>query len=607
MPQPEDPREHRAPAAEQPPTGALTRRATIVGLAATAVAAAVPGAASAAPARDTAAPAAVDPDFGPNVVIFDPSMPRQQIQDRLNAAFTAQETAQFGPGRYAFLFKPGHYQDIDVNVGYYTHIVGLGRQPDDVNITGWVRVIADWFGGNATQNFWRGAENLSVTPWDGVNRWAVSQAAPMRRVHVRGELPLWNGYDGWSSGGFMADCQVDRVVSGSQQQWFTRNSRLGEWAGSVWNMVFLGVEGAPPNHFPNPSHTTIDRTPYVREKPYLYVDGAGAFHVFRPEARRDSRGISWANGPTPGTSIPIGDFHIVRPGDSAASMNAALAQGRHLLITPGVYHLNQTLEVTRPDTIVLGMGLATLIPDNGITAIRVADVDGVQLAHLLVDAGPQESGTLVEIGPAGSSARHEGNPIHVHDVFARIGGAGAGRALRSLVVNSHDTIVDHVWLWRGDHGDGIGWEVNPAEHGLIVNGDNVTIYGLFAEHYRREQVIWNGERGRTYFFQCELPYDPPSQAAYMNGGERGFPAYLVADSVTDHRAWGLGVYCLFLEDASIVSERAIQAPRRSGVAFQHMVIVSLGQLGTINRVINDTGGPAGPGLNDGIYYLVSYP
>ncbi|MFL1446734.1 adenylyl cyclase, partial [Nocardiopsis sp. frass3] len=320
----------------------------------------------------------------------------------------------------------------------------------------------------------------------------------------------------------------------------------------------------------------------------------------------DSRGTTWSNGPTPGRSIPLSEFHIVREGDTAASMNAALAQGRHLLVTPGVHRLDETLEVTAPGTIVLGLGLATFIPEGGIAALRVADVDGVQLAGLLVDAGPEESEVLIEVGPPGASARHADDPIHIHDVFARVGGAGPGSAVTSLVVNSHDTIIDHVWLWRGDHGDGVGWEVNPAAHGLVVNGDDVIAYGLFAEHYQREQVRWNGERGRTYFFQCEMPYDPPNQEAFMDGDVRGFPGYRVDAGVTEHRAWGLGVYCLFLEDDTIVAERAIEAPDAAGVEFRHMVIVSLGQLGTIEHVINDTGGPAGP-MNDGIDHLVSYP
>ena len=113
------------------------------------------------------------------------------------------------------------------------------------------------------------------------------------------------------------------------------------------------------------------------------------------------------------------------------------------------------------------------------------------------------------------------------------------------MVNSNNVIGDHMWLWRADHGSGVGWTTNTADTGLVVNGDNVTMYGLFVEHYQKYQVIWNGNGGRTYFFQNEMPYDPPNQAAWMNGSTQGYAAYKVADSVTSHEAWGLGSYCYF--------------------------------------------------------------
>lgn len=596
---------NRVPSRERPDRG-VPRRAVLLG-----AAAAVTGAGALTSTAGEAEASGVQngraaPDFGPNVVVFDPSMPREQIQASLDEAFALQESAEFGEQRFAFLFRPGSYVDIDANIGFYTHVAGLGRSPDDVDITGWVRVEADWFDGNATHNFWRSAENLSVTPWDGYNRWAVSQAAPIRRVHVRGEMPLWNGYDGWASGGFMADCQVDRVVSGSQQQWLTRNSELGEWAGSVWNMVFVGVAGAPPHHFPEPSHTVIDRAPVVREKPFLYTDDAGAFQVFVPALRNDARGTTWTGGSQPGASRPIERFHIVQPGATAAQINAALDAGQDLLFTPGIYHLDEAITVTRPGTVVLGLGLATLIPDTGDTALSVADVDGVRVAGLLIDAGESNSDTLMVVGPDGPGAAHAADPICLHDVFFRIGGAHVGRATTSLVINSHHTIGDNVWLWRGDHGDGVGWTTNTADTGLIVNGDDVTIYGLFAEHYQKHNVIWNGNGGRTYFFQNELPYDPPDQASWMNGQTRGYAAYKVADTVDSHEAWGLGSYCLFLEDSSIVAERSFEVPESPNVNFHSMVIVSLGNVGTINHVINDTGGPVTPD-NEGIDYLAGYP
>nr|WP_245687094.1 RICIN domain-containing protein [Peterkaempfera griseoplana] len=554
-------------------------------------------------AAATPPPPAGTPDFGPNVTVFDPSMPAATIQSRLNTVFGQQESNQFGAQRYALLFKPGSYS-VDANVGFYTQVAGLGLSPDDVTINGAVHAEADWFQGNATQNFWRDAENLSVNPTGGTDRWAVSQAAPYRRMHVRGNLQLDDG--GWSSGGFIADSRIDgQVRSGSQQQWLSRNTQWGSWTGSNWNMVFVGDVNAPANSFPNPPYTTVAQSPVTREKPFLYVDSAGAWKVFVPAVRSNTQGTSWASGSQPGTSLPIDQFFIVKPGATSADINGALAQGKNLLFTPGVYHLAQTINVTRPDTVVLGLGLATLVPDNGITAMTVADVDGVNIAGLLIDAGQVNSPVLMQVGPAGSAASHAADPTSLHDVFFRIGGAGVGKATQSLVVNSSNVIGDHMWLWRADHGSGVGWTSNTAANGLVVNGNDVTMYGLFVEHYQQYQVIWNGNGGRTYFFQNEMPYDPPSQAAWMNGSTRGWAAYKVADPVTTHEAWGLGSYCYFSSNPAVVAEHSFEVPDRSGVRLHDMVTVSLGGTGTINHVVNSTGGPSNSASN--VADLVSYP
>ncbi|BCL18129.1 discoidin domain-containing protein [Micromonospora sagamiensis] len=552
-----------------------------------------------------------NPNLGPNTFVFDPATPTATIQSRLDSLFTQQETNQFGPQRYAVLFKPGTYT-ADVNLGFFTQVAGLGMSPDDVNLNGHVRVEADWFGGNATQNFWRAAENLSVTLPAGVTveRWAVSQAAPYRRMHLRGgqnQIQLWNGGDGWSSGGLMADTRIDGlVVSGSQQQWYSRNSEFGNgWTGSVWNMVFQGVTGAPPPHFPNPSHTVVAQTPQIREKPFLYVDGTGEYRVFVPALRTNSTGTSWYGKTPAGSSISLSQFYVVRPGTGAATINTALAQGRHLLFTPGVHHVTEPIRVDRADTVVLGLGLATIQADNGTVAMRVADVDGVKVAGIMFEAGSTTSPVLMEVGPPGSSADHAANPVSLHDVFFRIGGPGVGRATNTLTVNSDDVIGDHMWLWRADHGDGVGWTVNTADTGLTVNGDDVTMYGLFVEHYQRYQTVWNGNGGRTYFYQNEMPYDPPNQAAWTNGATRGYAAYKVADQVTSHQAWGLGSYCYFNVNPSVVADRAIEAPTNPNVRFTNMVTVSLGGVGTINRVVNTTGGTANTANQ--VVYLTNYP
>jgi hypothetical protein len=551
-----------------------------------------------------AAPPPGQPDFGPNVLVFDPSMPAATIQSQLSSVFTQQQSNQFGSNRFAVLFKPGTYNNIDVNIGFYEQVLGLGLLPDNVDINGNVHVEADWNGGNATENFWRGAENMEVVPPTGTDTWAVSQAAPFRRMDVRGSMQLDD--NGFSSGGFLADSNVTgQVRSGSQQQWLSRDDSIGSWTGSNWNMVFVGVNGAPAQSFASPPYTTVAQAPVVQDKPFLYVDASGNYNVFVPAKRTNSTGTSWASGTAAGTSLPISQFFIAHPGDSAATINAALAQGQNLLFTPGIYHLDSTINVTRPDTVVLGMGLATLTPDNGVVPMTVADVGGVKIGGLLFDAGPVNSPVLLQMGAVGSTADHTADPSSLNDVYFRIGGAGVGKATQTLVVNSNNVIGDDLWLWRADHGTGVGWTTNTATNGLVVNGNNVTMYGLFVEHYQQYQVLWNGNGGRTYFFQNEMPYDPPNQAAWMNGTTNGYAAYKVADSVTSHEAWGLGSYCFFNVNPSVSASRSFEVPNTPGVKFHDMVTVSLGGTGTIQHIINNTGAAVNSAST--VADLVSFP
>ncbi|BEL02987.1 discoidin domain-containing protein [Actinoplanes sichuanensis] len=563
-------------------------------------------------------PTSDTPDFGSNVRIFEAGTAASTIQSAVDSAFNAQlrsPTAQFGSQRHVFLFKPGTYGRVWANVGFYTTVAGLGLNPDDVTINGAVNVDSGWNYGdekNATQNFWRSMENLSIVPEGGTNRWAVSQAAPMRRVHIKGNLTLApsnqdNG-QGYSSGGYLADSIVDGVVSsGSQQQWYTRDSRIARWDGGVWNMVYSGVQGAPANAFPNPPHTTLATTPVTREKPYLYVDGAGLYRVFVPALRRNSAGATWPNAA--GTSIPMREFYVAKPGDTAARINQALAQGLNLFFTPGTYTLNDTIRVTRANTVVTGIGFPTLIPSGGVEALNIADVDGVKVSGLTFDAGTTNSPTLMTVGRAGVHTDHAANPISLQDVFFRIGSSVQGKATTTLAVHSDDTIIDHIWAWRADHGGApTGWAVNTGDTGLIVNGDDVLATGLFVEHYQKYEVIWNGNRGKTIFFQNEKPYDVPNQAAWIGPRGNGYAAYKVADAVTDHQLWGGGSYAYFNVNPAVRVDRAFEVPNRSGVQLRSVLTVSLGDVGTIANVVNDTGGAVpNPAGNTTPRNVIAYP
>ena len=331
------------------------------------------------------------PDFGPNVLIFAPSMPAAMIQKQVDKVYAIQRRNEFGPERNALMFLPGKY-NVDVPIGFYTEVIGLGASPNDVQINGNLHSDASEDNNNATTTFWRAAEGLTVVPPGGSMRWAVSQAAPFRRMHVRGDIVL-HQHHGWASGGWMSDDLIDGTVdAGPQQQWISRNTEWGSWTGSNWNMVFVGVPHPPPGEWPSPPYTKIALTPVIREKPFLQIDTAGNYIVRVPSLCIDSSGITWRSGTTPGRSIPISHFYIAHPGvDTAVSINQQLAKGKDLLLTPGIYDLMDAIRVTRPNTVVMGLGFATLRPINGTAAITTADADGIIIAGLLFDAGPVES------------------------------------------------------------------------------------------------------------------------------------------------------------------------------------------------------------------------
>ncbi len=600
-------------------------------LAALLVALMISATASAAPQ-----PGSGQPDLGPNVTIFDPSMPTSQIQAKVDAIANQQVDNEMGTQRYALLFKPGTYgsaaNPLVFQVGYYTEVAGLGASPTDVTINGHVDVYNRCLTPDnciALVNFWRSLSNLTINVMglsgcrSSGDFWAVSQAAPMRRVNITGgNLTLMDYCTAgpqYASGGFIADSQTGFIINGSQQQFLVRDSSIGGWSNGVWNQVFSGVVGAPPQSFSTtpynpPPYTTLAASPVTREKPFLYVDSSGNFNVFVPALRHDSVGTTWANGSAAGSSIPIDQFFIAKPTDSVQTINVALASGKNLIFTPGVYHLDQTIEVKRPDTVVLGLGFPTLVPDNGIMAMSVADVKGVKLAGLLFDAGPVNSPVLLQVGTLhaenGQARQHNqwsdpADPTVLQDVFFRIGGATPGKATTSLIVNSDNVLLDNIWAWRADHGNGVGWTTNTADTGVIVNGVDVTAYGLFVEHYQKYDVIWNGENGKTIFFQNEMPYDPPNQAAWMNDGVNGYAAYKVSDSVKTHEGWGLGSYCFFNVGPSIHAARAFEVPVTPGVKLHDILTVFLNGFGGIDHVVNDTG--AAVNATNQVVNVVSYP
>ena len=576
----------------------------------------------------SASAASSGPDFGPNVHIFSPSMAQTTIQSELNEIAVAQVHNQFGTRRDAVLFEPGTYGSVHhplvFQVGYYTSVAGLGLSPNDVHIVGAIEVpnqCNDNTTGTcfALVNFWRSVSNLTIDvntagadllpmaatapekpDCVGSNElWAVSQASPMRRVVIDNNRPLflfdYCGGPGYASGGYIADSSPGFVINAPQQQWLTRNSTITGWSNGVWNQVFMGVLGAPTEDFANPKgnhYTTLPTSPVTREAPYLYQDANGAYNVFVPSVQHNTSGTSWSAGPTPGRSIPIQDFFIATPADRAPRITSELASGKNLILTPGVYHLDQAIEVTHPDTVVLGLGFPTLVPDHGKAAIRALNARGVIFSGLLFDAGAERSDVLLQVGN-GNDAGDASDPALLADVFFRIGGAAVGKVSTALIVNSGNVILDDIWAWRADHGTGVGWTSNTADTGVVVNGDNVTAYGLFVEHFQKTEVVWNGNNGRDVFFQNELPYDPPDQASWMaSPTQDGYPAFEVAPNVTTFNGYGMGSYVVFIQTtATLFDAEAFQSPTSTNVRFHDVLTVWIAGSGGDLSVINGVGGP----------------
>jgi len=587
-----------------------------------------------APAATSNTAASAQPDLGSGVYVFSPRLPQSRVQATVNAIARRQAHNQFGTQRYALLFEPGTYGSVRdplfLEVGYYTSVAGLGASPGNVVINGAIDSFNECSSPatsncSALNNFWRSLSNLTINVPSSrrggscqqtAEFWATSQASPVRRVAVNGFTSLMDycSKPGYASGGFIADSVFagGSVLNGSQQQFLVRNSTVDRWSNSVWNQVFSGDVGAPRQDFGSGrQYTTVHASPVTAESPFLQQDSASRYSVILPAVRHDTVGPSWTTGHAPGTAIPIQRFFLATPSDPAALINAALARGDDLILTPGVYDLRQTIEVTRPDTVVLGLGFPTLVAVHGIVPMRVASVAGVKLSGLIIAAGPVTSPVLLQVGTTpGAGQADPADPTRVQDVFFRIGGATPGRATTSLVVNSSCVLLDDIWAWRADHGSGVGWTDNVGDTGIVVNGDDVTAYGLFVEHYEKDEVIWTGADGTDIFFQNEMPYDPPSQAAWMaNRATDGYPAFLIARSAAGFQGYGMGSYSFFDRGIAIRAASAFEIASTPGAKLHDVLTVFLAATGSggIDHVVNSTGGSSTAANPDAAVDEVAYP
>mmetsp|Transcript_86730 Transcript_86730/g.136833 ORF Transcript_86730/g.136833 Transcript_86730/m.136833 type:complete len:615 (-) Transcript_86730:57-1901(-) len=455
--------------------------------------------------------------------------------------YQEMHAAEFSDRRWAILMTAGHYDTAEIGVGYYTSIIGVGSTRDDVVVKS-VYVDNKPSTGTALTNFWRSVEGLT-TSHPSIT-WATSQACPMRRVRIKGDLFLSETLDGrgWSSGGFISDAKIHgRTHPGTQQQFFFRNSEFKRGVAceeGYLNFVFVGT-GQLGHACSPPKVSQIPQAPIVAEKPFL-VESHGLWHIVVPQYRHDAVGPS---DESLGDQIPLDDVFVAREGDTAEAINAGIVGKRALLLTPAIYGLNHTIRISEPSFVVLGIGFPTLVSTTQSAAISI-ESNHVRVAGLLLEAG------VLSTSVAPDPLLHwKGDFGVISDIFVRVGAFKYERAFHEscsvtrgdvmVQIDGRGVVLDNAWLWHADHDDcGGSSDSCFSGHGLVVNGDSVVTYGLMVEHQLRNMLQWNGDHGHVFFFQSELPYHDASFGSF------GFVGYSVSDNVTAHHAIGLGVYLI---------------------------------------------------------------
>jgi hypothetical protein len=503
---------------------------------------------------------------------------------------------QWSDDRYAVLMKAG-FHNCHFKVGYYTQVMGLGRDPTKTEIR--ELEVPDGCN-NALCNFWRSVENIH-TGYHGTTQWHVSQAAPMRRVQIEGSIQLGQGY---SSGGYLANSNIKgNINAASQQQWFNRNNNMSGWSGGAWSFVHLGCKGAPSNYCGHgAAHSNVDKTPIIAEKPYL-IESNNKYSLVVPKYESNKQGYSWNSQNE--DEIPFDRVYVANEHDSAATINNKFKQVDYVVLQPGHYNLSEPIKINKDRQVLLGIGMPTLTSTHGNAVVEVGDHVGVRVAGLLIEPGSNTPGeTLLKWGTNASSGS-EKEPGVLSDVFGRVGGPHHSSSTqvqvkRMVQINSSHVVLDHTWLWRADHDEGgsVYSSRNYVASGLEVNGNHVRGYGVFVEHTLGDMLRWNGEDGEVYFYQSELPYDVTQD----NYASKGYHSYRVADNVKRHTSFGAGVYSFF-RDNSVTMDTGIKAPSGSGIKFYNAFNKFLSGQGGISHVLNNQGGGA---FGGGMSYLCGY-
>ena len=460
------------------------------------------------------------PKWPKNVLIFKPTDDVNEIKAKIEKTSDPYDEEKdtfvsdnhFSTKHYALLFAPGEYKNCKFEVGYYVGMAGLGKTATCVKFTGGESgpfvpalnkdmpvtpggSIAYRRAGLCLDSFWRSAENFSAVN----TMWAVSQAAPMRRVKISNNLMFGDG-GAYSSGGFLANAEVGGECNYiANQQWLSRAVNFkGTVKGGAWSIVFSGCVGnVPAPGLPKEGGAciTVEETPATRiEKPFIVINDNSEYELHVPKATNDQttgamlddsnteiRPFSRVKVAKPilpvdtaGNYIEHDDttYNVLTEKDKKITLELqrALDEGKDLVLCPGLFFLTRPLIVKQPNQVILGLGLATLIaPQDGSPCIRVqAKTPGVRIAGLTLEASKQVNSpdspfknsdgvaSLLEFGEPDimDDAGDVNNPGLLSDVFTRVGGSNLDRSVKTDVmvrVHSGNVVGDNLWLWRADH------------------------------------------------------------------------------------------------------------------------------------------------------------
>nr|MCR4588889.1 hypothetical protein [Lachnospiraceae bacterium] len=396
-----------------------------------------------------------------------------------------------------------------------------------------------------------------------------------------------------------------------------------------WNMVMVGddPDGLPTGTWPAKAYTEVAEADIVQDKPlFLWTDPKTRENmgIYVPAKRAHAVATSWNTAkdlkaedyePAPvvtdlslfpenlGHISPMDDWYIAHAGqDTAKSLNRALENGRHLLFTPGIYYLEEPLQVQQNGRILLGLGLATLRPTKGNICVETR-ADDLILAGLLLDAGS----AYIPVNGTDSAEKSLGEPVispnllvvgkgknvSLNDLYFRVGGCDTqepAQATCCITIDADRVIGDNLWVWRADHGDQVAWDKNVTKNGIVINGDDAVMYALMVEHFHEYQTIWRGNGGRLYMYQSEIPYDVPSNEVWMSreGTRAGYASLFIDDETESFHGEGIGIY-LYNRDAPVLLESAMEMPDKEGVSVHHIITVMLNGNPGMHHVINDAG------------------